>query len=1018
MAKTVVTITDTLNTWRAKTNDISLDIGDITQISTSGSDSDIVGSINNLDSDLGVRASLTTANKTSLQHAINEIDAEIGTIASLTTANKSNIVAAINELETNHNNLDSSVGTRASLTTTNKTSFQHAINEHDAELGVITAGAMLTTASTVSTAIKELHTELHLSGVSFGNFGNSHTGARLAADDFLAATQEIIDEVGDITRINTGWSGGTAAAHGGGNHDSSVVGSILALAGRIDSDNTKVDQSVKANATPVFASAVLGTYPANTSGNATYSNAQIVRTGDYKIDVSGDITLDAAGNNVILTNATNQVNFTLGTNFTMATNDSGDFTADVGGNIILDAAKGDWSLKAAGSTVFGFNQNGTITRPGGLVLDVANNIVLDADGGQVTIKDNGITHYTFDQGATDEMTTVNQFKIDAGGKITLDAHNGITEFSMKDSSHAVFTAGNATNTFAVDNDYLVDVAGNITLDADGGTLTFADATTAQMSFIGGTNKEMDIPSGDFKLDVSGNINIDADGGVVKFQDANVDKLTLTMGTNQTVATPGDLTIDVASNITLDADDGEIIFKDGGTQFAKFKQAASNHMSLYVNDNLAIEFKEQGNGSNNKEDIFLHGPLFTDSALQTDIVGKSVGGALNQLDTEVDTLQTLVGSTSASNNFTNISATTVVPAVQELATELYASGVSFGNFGAGVQYSGTTARLTATNFKTAMMETVEELGDVAWLRPGTTFSANSTSAFRALAELWDLVSQLDSNTTASFTTSNASVGTLASLDTTTKANAVAAINELHSDATTLAGRVTTVENRNTGAISEGSNLYFTNARARGAVSGVDAGGDGSFAYNSSTGAFTYTGPSAAEARAHLSASSGVSYNSSSGVISGDLATTSGLGVAKFSSSNFTVSGAGEVSLKANATALANLPAITTNNRLLGRIDAGNDIVAEVTVNTNMIDNDAVTYPKIQNVATANRVLGSTSAGGVVAEVQVATDMIANNAVTRNQMANSTIQSGQLNNSKRLIIKNSSGTQMFSIYGPGT
>ncbi len=72
---------------------------------------------------------------------------------------------------------------------------------------------------------------------------------------------------------------------------------------------------------------------------------------------------------------------------------------------------------------------------------------------------------------------------------------------------------------------------------------------------------------------------------------------------------------------------------------------------------------------------------------------------------------------------------------------------------------------------------------------------------------------------------------------------------------------------TGDLSEGSNLYYTDARARASVSAVDAGGDGSFAYNSSTGVFTYTGPSAAEARAHLSADGDlVDYNSSTGVIS--------------------------------------------------------------------------------------------------------------------------------------------------------
>ena len=67
--------------------------------------------------------------------------------------------------------------------------------------------------------------------------------------------------------------------------------------------------------------------------------------------------------------------------------------------------------------------------------------------------------------------------------------------------------------------------------------------------------------------------------------------------------------------------------------------------------------------------------------------------------------------------------------------------------------------------------------------------------------------------------------------------------------------------NTDTVAEGStNLYYTNARARAAMSVVDAGGDGSLSYNSSTGAITYTGPSATEVRAHFSAGTGVTYSS--------------------------------------------------------------------------------------------------------------------------------------------------------------
>ena len=57
---------------------------------------------------------------------------------------------------------------------------------------------------------------------------------------------------------------------------------------------------------------------------------------------------------------------------------------------------------------------------------------------------------------------------------------------------------------------------------------------------------------------------------------------------------------------------------------------------------------------------------------------------------------------------------------------------------------------------------------------------------------------------------------------------------------------------TDALSEGStNLYHTTARARASISVTDAGGDGTLAYNSTSGVITYTGPSASETQSHIS-----------------------------------------------------------------------------------------------------------------------------------------------------------------------
>ena len=55
-------------------------------------------------------------------------------------------------------------------------------------------------------------------------------------------------------------------------------------------------------------------------------------------------------------------------------------------------------------------------------------------------------------------------------------------------------------------------------------------------------------------------------------------------------------------------------------------------------------------------------------------------------------------------------------------------------------------------------------------------------------------------------------------------------------------------------------FVDSAEARKLISVTDAGGDGSLSYNDGTGVLTYTGPSASEVRAHITANKGVSISS--------------------------------------------------------------------------------------------------------------------------------------------------------------
>ena len=120
------------------------------------------------------------------------------------------------------------------------------------------------------------------------------------------------------------------------------------------------------------------------------------------------------------------------------------------------------------------------------------------------------------------------------------------------------------------------------------------------------------------------------------------------------------------------------------------------------------------------------------------------------------------------------------------------------------------------------------------------------------------------------------------------------------------------------IPEGTNLYYTNARARGAVSVTDSGGLGSLAYNSSTGAITYTGPSNSDVTNLISVASGSGLTYSGGEIG-----TSSIPNSQLANSSLTV-GSTSINLGATASTIAGLTALTATTLYSGVADAANSI----------------------------------------------------------------------------------------------
>jgi hypothetical protein len=183
---TVLDCTTTLLRLKTKTGTFSAS----TLIKVSGGTDTIVGAnhgdINATDSAYGVMIELNTAASAgdvikvvshNLVDAINEVQDDIGDITTLAAGipSKADVVVAVNSFKgevgnavdlnttaqvvvTAINEHETDIGSMSLNTTA--TDLTAAINEHDAELGTITAGAMGTTASTVSTAIAELHTDV------------------------------------------------------------------------------------------------------------------------------------------------------------------------------------------------------------------------------------------------------------------------------------------------------------------------------------------------------------------------------------------------------------------------------------------------------------------------------------------------------------------------------------------------------------------------------------------------------------------------------------------------------------------------------------------------------------------------------------------------------------------------------------------------------------------------------------------------------------------------------------------
>jgi hypothetical protein len=284
----------------------------------------------------------------------------------------------------------------------------------------------------------------------------------------------------------------------------------------------------------------------------------------------------------------------------------------------------------------------------------------------------------------------------------------------------------------------------------------------------------------------------------------------------------------------------------GTAVRQWKDVYVGPGSLYVNGQKVIEDNSgtiQISADNNQNISIL--------SQGTGDIELTSGGDI-QLKTDVVLTATkTISSTGGvkfgsnininSNHINNLAAPSVAT---DAASKAYVDGATYITGGDGITNTSGTILVDATVVRTTGTQTIA--GNKTF--SGTTTLSGALAATGSSVEIADNLITLNADATG---TPSDNVGIIVERGDSTNV-------QIRWDESGDGWQYT----------NDGSS--YKDLIALDSVSVTDAGGDGSLAYNNTTGVITYTGPSAAEARAHISVTDAggdgsAAYNSTSGVI---------------------------------------------------------------------------------------------------------------------------------------------------------
>lgn len=631
------------------------------------------------------------------------------------------------------------------------------------------------------------------------------------------------------------------------------------------------------------------------STNLYYTSARA--DSDAKNSVS---VTDAGGDGSLSYNSTNGV-------FTYTGPSSSDVRAhfSAAGDLTYDSSTGRFSIDVENVyTKSNFDSDLGDALVGGT------GITYDSSSDTINLTNTGVTAATYGS-----STSVPQIAINAQGQVT-SASNvtiaGVTGVDF-DSSNATITiqttGGNFTDVISLDpfttanlsentNLYYTDArarASNSVTDAGGdgslaynsttGVITYTGPSAAEVRAHLTANKGLSVSNGEFNIDSANVKGMFSAGGDLSYSNG-------VFSYTDSDRTPAQIRGLVSA--TDAGGDGSFSYNSSTGAFTYTGPSASEvRAHLTANKGLSVTSGEFNIDSANVKGMFSAGGDLSYSNGQfsfTERTDAEVRGLVSATDAG--------GDGSFAYNSSTGAFTYTGPSASEVRAHLTANkglSVSNGEFNidsANVKgmFSGGTG-VTYSNGAISIGQEVATTDDVTFndvvVSGNLQILGSQTDVATTNLTVTDKNITIADSSTSSALTDGAgltfgawSSGTIPTFtwshgDQRLVSNYAIGANLVGNVTGNVTGTTSDISNHSTTDLSEGDNLYHTTARARGAVSVTDAGGDGSASYNSSTGVITYTGPSASETRAHFSGSSGVNYNSSTGAITADAGEIRGL-----------------------------------------------------------------------------------------------------------------------------------------------